>query len=163
MFFLKAIKIHCKEYIWFSNCFVSFFCYHFSKPIYHNIIKLTWVNKTLDPKEKKLFLIVGFVIYMSSLKKDPLGYSLSKKTKEKKDGREEGKGDGKEGRKGEREGEREENVIIPWDNLHVIMSTLQSTRKARHDLKTPIIFLSVGKFTQRFNLENISVTKMLLK
>ena len=29
---------------------------------------------------------------MSSLKKDPLGYSLSKKTKEKKDGREEGKG-----------------------------------------------------------------------
>ena len=51
---------------------------------------------------------------MSSLKKDPLGYSLSKKTKEKKDGREEGKGDGKEGRKGgkgRREGGKRNNPV----------------------------------------------------
>ena len=64
------------------------------------------MNNTLDPKEKKkFFLMVGFVIYMSSLKKDPLGYSLSKKQrKRRKDEREEGKGKRKEGRKGGEEG-----------------------------------------------------------
>lgn len=101
---------------------------------------------------------MGFVIYILSLKKDPLGYSLSKQQrKRRKDEREEGEG--------EREGGREGGKCnkIPRNNLHVIMSASQSTRKVRHDLKTPTIFLSVGKFTQRFNLENISVTKMLLK
>ena len=92
--FLKTIKIHCKEYSWFSNCFVSFFCYHFSKPIYHNILKVNLSEQHTGPKrKKKFFLMVGFVIYMSSLKKDPLGYSLSKKQrKRRKDEREEGKG-----------------------------------------------------------------------
>lgn len=71
------------------------------------------MNKTLDPKEKKLFLIVGFVIYMSSLKKDPLGYSLSKKNKGKEGwkGRREREWEGRE--EGVKGGEREENVIIP--------------------------------------------------